>query len=85
MRIHAAIRRIANKACVRHAHMPYASALTLTEDGGLDTTLSPNAMRYHGRAALDREDNGLAPGPEEGERPQSELFFAALRRTLTHA
>ena len=68
MFIHAAIHRIASKACVLHTHMPYATALTLTEDCGLDTTLSQNAMRYHGRVALDREYNGLALGPEEGER-----------------
>jgi ribulose-5-phosphate 4-epimerase/fuculose-1-phosphate aldolase len=68
MFIHAAIHRIANKACVLHTHMPYATALTLTEDCGLDTTLSQNAMRYHGRIALDRSYHGLALGPEEGER-----------------
>ncbi|KAG1078558.1 hypothetical protein G6F40_016658 [Rhizopus arrhizus] len=37
--IHAAIHRIAGKACVLHTHMPYATALTLTSDRGLDTTL----------------------------------------------
>ncbi|MEX3689837.1 aldolase [Paraburkholderia sp. BR14263] len=68
MFIHAAIHGIAKKACVLHTHMPYATALTLTVDCGLDTTLSQNAMRYHGRVALDREYNGLALGPEEGER-----------------
>lgn len=68
MFIHAAIHRIAGKTCVLHTHMPYATALTLTEDCGLDTTLSQNAMRYHGRVALDRDYNGLALGPEEGER-----------------
>ncbi|QGZ63587.1 aldolase [Paraburkholderia acidisoli] len=68
MFIHAAIHRIANKTCVLHTHMPYATALTLTIDCGLDTTLSQNAMRYHGRVALDHAYNGLALGPEEGER-----------------
>lgn len=68
MFIHAAIHRIAGKTCVLHTHMPYATALTLTEDCGLDTALSQNAMRYHGRIALDRDYNGLALGPEEGER-----------------
>ncbi|QGZ59829.1 aldolase [Paraburkholderia acidiphila] len=68
MFIHAAVHAIAKKTCVLHTHMPYATALTLTQDCGLDTTLSQNAMRYHGRVALDREYNGLALGPEEGER-----------------
>src|SRR5919205_3550180 len=40
MFIHAAIHRIARKTCVLHTHMPYASALTLTEARALDTTLS---------------------------------------------
>jgi len=68
MFIHAAIHRIAQKTCVLHTHMPYATALALTEDGGLDTTLSQNAMRYYGRVALDRDYNGLALDPAEGER-----------------
>ena len=68
MFIHAAVHRIAGKACVLHSHMPYATALTLTEDRGLDTTLSQNAMRFHGRVAIDDQYNGLALDASEGER-----------------
>lgn len=68
MFIHAAVHRIAQKNCVLHTHMPYATALTLTEDRALDTTLSQNAMRYHGRVAFDAEYNGLALDATEGER-----------------
>lgn len=68
MFIHAAIHRIADKACVLHTHMPYATALTLTADRTLDTTLSQNAMRFHGRIAVDGEYNGLALDASEGER-----------------
>jgi len=68
MFIHAAIHRIAGKTCVLHTHMPYATALTLTEVRGLDTALSQNAMRYHGRVAIDDEYNGLALDAGEGER-----------------
>jgi len=68
MFIHAAIHRIAGKQSVLHTHMPYATALTLTELRGLDTTLSQNAMRYHGRVAIDAEYNGLALDAGEGER-----------------
>jgi len=68
MFIHAAIHRIARKNCVLHTHMPYATALTLTEDRGLDTTLSQNAMRYHDRVAIDDRYNGLALDESEGER-----------------
>lgn len=68
MFIHAAVHRIAGKQCVLHTHMPYATALTLTEQCGLDTTLSQNAMRYHGRVAIDPVYNGLALDACEGER-----------------
>ena len=68
MFIHAAIHRLCRKACVLHTHMPYATALTLTADRGLDTTLSQNAMRFHGRVAVDAHYNGLALDASEGER-----------------
>lgn len=68
MHIHAAIHQIAGKACVLHTHMPYATALTMTRARALDTTLSQNAMRFHGRVIADEDYNGLALGPEEGQR-----------------
>jgi ribulose-5-phosphate 4-epimerase/fuculose-1-phosphate aldolase len=68
MFIHAAIHRLCAKACVLHTHMPYATALTLTADRGLDTTLSQNAMRFQGRVAVDARYNGLALDGAEGER-----------------
>jgi ribulose-5-phosphate 4-epimerase/fuculose-1-phosphate aldolase len=68
MFIHAAIHRLCAKACVLHTHMPYATSLTLTADRCLDTTLSQNAMRFHGRIAADAQYNGLALDSSEGER-----------------
>ena len=68
MFIHGAIHRLGGKACVLHTHMPYATALTLTADRCLDTTLSQNAMRFHGRVAVDARYNGLALDASEGER-----------------
>ena len=68
MFIHAAIHRLCAKACVLHTHMPYATALTLTAERCLDTTLSQNAMRFHGRVAADARYNGLALDAREGER-----------------
>lgn len=68
MFIHAALHRIAGKACVLHTHMPHATALTLTAARALDTTLSQNAMRFHGRVAVDAHYNGLALDASEGER-----------------
>jgi ribulose-5-phosphate 4-epimerase/fuculose-1-phosphate aldolase len=68
MFIHAAVHRLCGKACVLHTHMPYATALTLTADRALDTTLSQGAMRFHGRIAVDERYNGLALDASEGER-----------------
>lgn len=68
MFIHAAVHRLAGKACVLHTHMPFSTALTLTADRALDTTLSQNAMRFHGRVAVDAHYNGLALDAAEGER-----------------
>ena len=68
MFIHAAIHRLCAKACVLHTHMPYATALTLTPERCLDTTLSQNAMRFDGRVAADEHYNGLALDVAEGER-----------------
>ena len=68
MFIHTAVHRIARKTCVLHTHMPYATALTLTAQRALDTTLSQNAMRFHGRLAIDKAYNGFALDNREGER-----------------
>lgn len=68
MFIHAAIHRIAKKVCVLHTHMPFATALSLTVDRALDTTLSQNAMRFDGRVAVDDDYRGLALDVAEGER-----------------
>lgn len=68
MHIHSGIHRIARKAVVLHTHMPHATALTLTRQRALDTALSQNAMRFHGRVAVDAHYNGLALDTSEGDR-----------------
>jgi ribulose-5-phosphate 4-epimerase/fuculose-1-phosphate aldolase len=68
MFIHAAVHRSGGHAVVLHTHMPYATALTLTEARALDTTLGQGAMRYVGRIAVDTGYNGLALDWAEGER-----------------
>jgi ribulose-5-phosphate 4-epimerase/fuculose-1-phosphate aldolase len=68
MFIHAAIHRIGRKACVLHTHMPYATALTVTDQRALDPCLSQTATRFHGRIAADPHYNGLALDEGEGER-----------------
>jgi ribulose-5-phosphate 4-epimerase/fuculose-1-phosphate aldolase len=56
----------ADAQCVLHTHMPYATALAMTE-GGLDTRASQNAMAFHGRIAR-LSYGGLAEAEEEGAR-----------------
>jgi len=68
MYIHAAIHKLDGKTCVLHTHMPHATALTLTTQRALDTTLSQNAMRFHGRRAIDENYDGVALSHAEGER-----------------
>lgn len=68
MHIHAAIHRLCGHAAVLHTHMPHATALTLTADRALDTTLSQTAMRFHGRIVVDPHYNGVALAAAEGER-----------------
>jgi len=68
MFIHAAVHRITGHAVVLHTHMPYATALTCISDRAMDTTLSQNAMRFHGRVAVDDQYNGVALAAAEGER-----------------
>ena len=78
MYIHAAIHRICRKACVLHTHMPFATALTLTTQRALDTTLSQNAMRFHERIAIDENYNGVALSHAEGERIASVMQSADI-------
>jgi len=78
MYIHAAIHRICRKACVLHTHMPFATALTRTTQRALDTTLSQNAMRFHGRIAIDENYNGVALSHAEGERIASVMQSADI-------
>jgi len=68
MFIHAAVHRIAGKACVMHTHMSYATAISVTKGMPFDTALSQNAMRFHGRVAFDHTYSGLALDTSEGER-----------------
>jgi ribulose-5-phosphate 4-epimerase/fuculose-1-phosphate aldolase len=84
MFIHAAVHRITKKNVVLHSHCPYATALSLTKQGALDTTLSQNAMRYFGRVAVDRHYNGLALDQIEGERIANALNGADVAFLANH-
>ncbi|AOF87035.1 hypothetical protein BSY239_2114 [Hydrogenophaga sp. RAC07] len=84
MHIHSGIHRVARQAVVLHTHMPYATALTLTQDRALDTTLSQNAMRFHGRVAIDPHYNGLALDAGEGERIARAMGTAGIAFLANH-
>jgi ribulose-5-phosphate 4-epimerase/fuculose-1-phosphate aldolase len=53
--------------CVLHTHMPYATSLTLLEDGRLEM-VEQNALRFHGDIAYDDVYNGLVVDHAEGDR-----------------
>ncbi len=66
--IHAPIHTLVpNAAVVLHTHMPYATALTLLEDGEL-AMCEQNALLFKGRIAYDDGYTGLALDVAEGER-----------------
>lgn len=84
MHIHSGIHRLARHAVVLHTHMPYATALTLTQERALDTALSQNAMRFHGRVAIDPVYNGLALDQREGERIARAMGSADIAFLANH-
>lgn len=54
-------------ACVLHTHMPYATSLTLLENGRLEMA-EQNALRFHDDIAYDDTYNGLVVDNAEGDR-----------------
>lgn len=81
--IHSRIHLAAPHAvCVLHTHMPYATALTLRENGRLEMC-EQNALMFKGRLAYDDEYGGLALDGSEGDRiarklgNSSALFLAS--------
>jgi ribulose-5-phosphate 4-epimerase/fuculose-1-phosphate aldolase len=66
--IHAWIHRLNPRAtAILHTHMPYATALTLVQDGRL-AWCHQNALRFWGRVAYDDAYGGAALDAAEGER-----------------
>jgi ribulose-5-phosphate 4-epimerase/fuculose-1-phosphate aldolase len=53
--------------CVLHTHMPYATSLTLIENGRLQM-VEQNALRFHDDIAYDDTYNGLVVDNAEGDR-----------------
>ncbi len=66
--IHATLHRRLPRARVAfHTHMPYATALCMT-DGEPLLFAGQSALKFYGRVAVDRAYNGLALDTAEGER-----------------
>lgn len=53
--------------CVLHTHMPYATALTMIEDGGLEWA-GQTALSFYDDVAYDRVYNGQVLDRSEGDR-----------------
>jgi ribulose-5-phosphate 4-epimerase/fuculose-1-phosphate aldolase len=61
-----------NAACVLHTHMPYATAIAISDGGRLEWA-NQNALRFYGRVAYDECYNGLVLDAEEGDRICAQL------------
>jgi ribulose-5-phosphate 4-epimerase/fuculose-1-phosphate aldolase len=73
----------ANARCIMHTHMPYATALTLLEDGRLEW-VSQNSLRFYDRVAYDSEYRGLALDDSEGDRICGKLADADVLFMANH-
>ncbi len=66
--IHARIhRQIPRAKAAFHTHMPYATALSMTEGDPL-IFAGQTALKFYGRTAVDKNYNGLALDEREGDR-----------------
>ena len=66
--IHARVHRNVPRARVAfHTHMPYATALSMTEGEPL-IFAGQTALKFYGRTAVDEDYNGLALDEREGDR-----------------
>jgi ribulose-5-phosphate 4-epimerase/fuculose-1-phosphate aldolase len=66
--IHAPIHRlVANAQVLLHTHQPYATALTMIDDGRLEWTLQ-TSCRFYNRIVYDSDYDGVALTDSEGER-----------------
>ncbi len=66
--IHARIHKLIPRAKIAfHTHMPYATALSMTEGDPL-IFAGQTALKFYGRTAVDENYNGLALDEREGDR-----------------
>jgi ribulose-5-phosphate 4-epimerase/fuculose-1-phosphate aldolase len=82
--IHGRIHKAKARArCIMHTHMPYATALTLLEDGRLEW-VSQNSLRFYDRIAYDTQYRGLALDDAEGDRICGKLADADILFMANH-
>jgi ribulose-5-phosphate 4-epimerase/fuculose-1-phosphate aldolase len=82
--IHSQLHRARTDAiAVLHTHMPYATALTLVEDGRL-AMVHQNSLRFHDAIAYDDHYNGLALDQDEGDRLAIALGAARVMFLANH-
>ncbi len=68
---------------ILHTHQPYATALTMIEDGEL-AMAEQNALRFYSRIAYDREYAGLAFDGAEGDRMAAKLGNRSIMFLANH-
>jgi len=72
-----------NATCVLHTHMPYATAIAISDGGRLEWA-SQNALRFYGRVAYDEFYNGLVLDAEEGDRVCAQIENADVLFLANH-
>jgi ribulose-5-phosphate 4-epimerase/fuculose-1-phosphate aldolase len=88
--IHAPIHRLIPRAQVlMHTHQPYATALTMVDDGRLEWALQ-TSCRFYGRVAYDTDYDGIALSESVGERMaamlgEADLMFMGNHGVITAA
>lgn len=88
--IHAPIHRLIPRArVIMHTHQPYATALTMVDDGRLEWALQ-TSCRFYGRVAYDTDYDGIALSESVGERMaamlgEADLMFMGNHGVITAA
>ena len=83
LHIHLPVHRLVSEArCVLHTHMPYATALTMLDDGNLEMA-GQSAIGFYREIAW-YDYNGLALDPGEGERMAHALVGKSVLMLRNH-